>query len=193
MLAWQRHKVHDNMLLMKKYITSLFLLALSIVLLTPTSNLAVEAHGSGKSYETTVGGYFIDIGYIPALPVAPERARFDFTASLTDQATETGADFTDVWVTIKQGHTLIFSGNIHRPEIGPTGLNVTLPWAGEYEVKARFQAAGNKLAEANFPLVVIPGESENTAFDWVTLSAAFLAGCLLTLFGVIIYRRFYHG
>ena len=65
---------------MKKYYTVIFLVTLTIVLFTPTTNPTTNAHGSGKSYETTVGGYFIDIGYTPEIPITEERIRFDFTA-----------------------------------------------------------------------------------------------------------------
>ena len=96
-------------------------------------------------------------------------------------------------MTIKQETALIFSGNIHRPEFGSTGLTITPPQAGEYEIKARFQADGSKLAEASFPLVVTAGETEKVTLDLVPLFVSFLIGGLLSLGGMFIYRRFYRG
>lgn len=122
----------------------------------------ILAHGDGASFETEVDGYFIDIGYDPEFIVAGERVRFDFNTYPT-VASSSGETFTDVWVSIEQDKNLIFSGAIDKPTFGSTGFNIVLPEQGAYELKARFQNNGAKVAEVTFPFSVTTSSSASPA------------------------------
>ena len=58
---------------------------LVILAIMLVSVLAVSAHGTGASWETTVGDYLIDIGYDPAEIIEKQPVVFDFAISQNAQ------------------------------------------------------------------------------------------------------------
>ena len=112
-----------------------------------------SAHSTGQSFEKTVNGYVIDVGFDAVDLVAGEPVRFD--AVLWSQDRSEMPDFTDVWVRLVPVESgIVFAGNIHRPVFGSTGMTYVFPKGGDYELTVRFQTDGEQIAEASFPLSV---------------------------------------
>lgn len=147
---------------------------------------AVNAHGTGVSFEEEKDGYFIDIGYSEELPEAMKPLRFDFSAILPNTPEENV--FTDVWVRIAQGRELYFSGGIHQPVFGSTGFTYVFPKEGEYEVTARFQNEGETVVETSFFLTVVPNEA---ALKPVNPYAAAASGLLVGLMSMFFLRKLF--
>lgn len=112
------------------------------------------AHGSGASYEKTIGAYTIDIGYDPVTPRAGDRLIFDF--GLVQQPASTTVDFDYVWVRLQGAEGTFLATGINKPDFGPTSLVYLVPqdFEGELTVNARYQKGENTLVEDSFPLTI---------------------------------------
>ena len=149
----------------------------------------LEAHSDGRSVEENVGGYFIDIGIEPEVVVAGELVTFDF--SVSEIASGDEAPFDSVRVSIKKHEDDYFIGSVHRPNYGITNFLYAFPEAGEYTIKASFEADFEKIVELSFPLEVVrqEGEEENSNnYPWgaYTVGIVFV---LVTLSAMIYFRR----
>jgi hypothetical protein len=140
------------------------------------------AHTTGGTHEVTVDDYFIDIGYEPEFPTTAAPTRFDF--SLFSATTTIDVPYSDVWVTIAQNETLLFSGSISNPRIGPTGFSLLLTTPGAHTVTARFLDDTTIVAETTFTLPVIASD-DSAAVGWVwwLVVAGTLAVLVATLVG----------
>lgn len=156
--------------------TSFLPVAVFLLLLLLLCPFLVIAHGTGGTYEETVNGYSIDNGFTPEEPTVGEITRFDFSvASETEAANDI---YTDVWVRITKEKELIFSGDIHNPNIGPTGFTHVFLEPGEYEIFSRFQNDSETIVEATYFINVLPDGSSSgsgggsQSFLWLSLAAA---------------------
>ena len=160
-------------------------LLLCLVLFTPAT---LVAHGTGGTYETTVDGYVVDIGYTPEVIDTESQVRFDFSA-YEELETASSTEFTDVWVRVSNDGQLFFAGNINRPIFGPTGFSTVLGTPGEYQVFARFQADGESLVEVSFPLTVAAA-TESSSTKATTLGLVALVLVFGMGLGFLVGRRF---
>lgn len=130
---------------------------LAAILLCVTLCLPVvgEAHGFGESFEEQVGDILVDIGYSTEEFITDTSTIFDFEI-LDNEGREIA--FTDVWVRIVGEDTTVFASGIRNGRLGGSIMTYIFPKAGSYELSARFQKDGEKIAEATFPLVVLEGE-----------------------------------
>jgi len=149
--------------------------------------LVVFAHGNSYSLETTVDGYLVDVGVSTPTPVVDELVRFDFTTRPEVTGSTTGEVFTDVWVSITQDKKVFFSGNVHKPIFGPTGINLTFADPGEYTVSARFQNEGDRVVEASFPLAIIKSNDKQFPYEYGLVG---LVGLLLGIIGTGLFVRY---
>lgn len=168
-----------------------FYLLILVFLLLPASHELVLAHGTGGTYEESIDGYYIDNGFTPEEPTVGSLARFDF--SVTNESDPEEDSYTDVWVRITKQGELVFSGDIHNPNIGPTGFTQVFSEPGEYEIFSRFQNDSDTVVEATYTITVLPSNSKAegategadvSAFIWLCLAAAF--GLLV---GFVIGRK----
>lgn len=152
----------------------------------------VSAHSVGTSLEKVVGEYVIDIGYSAPSIMAREPMHFDFTIfSGTASPQHTEVDFSDTWVRVEQGEATLFAAGIARPEFGLAGMTFTFPASGEYLLSIRFQKEGEVLAEAAFPLSVIP-ETEGASGARLPYTAMIIALCLGIGAGVLGVWSYMH-
>ncbi|NQV92952.1 hypothetical protein HQ403_00460 [Candidatus Kaiserbacteria bacterium] len=133
----------------------------------------VLGHGLGASYEETVDGYKIDIGYEPETVTSESRVRFNF--SISNEESNDEVMYSDVWVRINEGSQTVFASGIHHPEFDGAGLLYTFPKEGNYEISTRFQNGSESLAEVTFPLEV-QSAGEDTATSTPSLLAVGLIG-----------------
>ncbi|MDP3770099.1 MAG: hypothetical protein Q8R40_04140 [bacterium] len=139
----------------------------------------VDGHGSGQSLEQTVGEYMVDVGYDTSVLTAGEPVRFDF--NLRKKENFDLPEFTDVWVRIApQEQGILFAGNIHFADFGPTGMTIVFPAPGSYQLTVRFQKDDEKIAEeVSFPLTVERGESSaGSASSYLALIGTGITGLL---------------
>lgn len=151
----------------------------------------VTAHTNGASYEQVVGPYTIDIGYDPIAPYGGDRMVFDF-GTFSRDGKAVGFDY--VWVRIESNARTILATGIARAEFGPTSLLFALPneLEGEITVHARYQKAGDVLAEVEFPITVIQSEEERAKTRnrvLIGIVVAILAGVAGTVAGSIVYKQ----
>jgi hypothetical protein len=134
----------------------MFLLITVVMAISGTP--AAYGHGLGRSFETIIGGYFIDIGSDQFIFEAGLPARFDFAIQSADSDVTPDPDFASVWVRfVTENNQAIFAGAIHGASFGPTAAVLTFPRAGEYILTARFQNADGPIGEeVSFPFRVEP-------------------------------------
>lgn len=138
--------------------------------------LAVGAHSLGASFEETVDGHVIDIGYDPPSPVAGDRLVFDF--SLREPDTRDITHYKDIWVRVSQDDQLLLATGVSESSFGPTTLLLRIPdnAKGPLTVSVRYEDTDKSLAETEFTIPVLPQESNSWLIPWVI---AGLAGCVL--------------
>lgn len=143
------------------------------VLLTAAPALA---HGDGASFETTIDGYFIDVGYSAPEPTSEDVVLFDFAI----EREGTPVAFDDVWVRIEQDGATVFAGGIHNAPFGGARLSYRFPGTGSYTVNVRFETDQGPLAEASFPMSVAASETADTSLPYVPALVGLLLGAGLT-------------
>ncbi len=132
--------------------------------------LITLAHGDGASFETTVGEYFIDIGYSAPNPLVDEAVLFDF--ELTQGEEGPAVPFSDVWVRVEaEDGKVVFASGIYNSEFGGPRISYVFPNAGNYTVSARYENEAGPITETSFPITVgaaedtgAPGEAEPYLF-----------------------------
>ena len=166
-----------------KQILSIILFALLFTFVTANS----YAHGTGADLIKEINGYTIDIGYEPEIIYAGETVSFDFLLK-KDTLKE---EFTDVWVRITQDSKSIFATGIHNQDFGGTTLLYEFEKEDNYTLHARYQKDGESITEAEFPISVLPPESQTESNSLnpigfiIGILFAFLLGITL---GIIIGR-----
>ncbi len=143
------------------------------------------SHGSGASFEQSVGEYTIDIGYEPAEPQAGERIVFDLGRLLVG---EEEADFDYVWVRLEQERESLLAAGIVKADVGPTSLLYQIPadMSGEMTVHVRYQKGEEMLADTSFPLEVA---TSNEPLEGRLLLVGGTALILGVVAGIFIRRR----
>lgn len=161
-----------------KYSTLAILLALLVL---PAG--VASAHGGGNEISKRVGDHLIELSLETLEPTAgvAERLNFDFWSATSSENMEGRYD--RVWVRVMKGDDLLFSTWLYKPEGLLSGFTYTFPFAGVYEVTARFMGPDLSI-ETDFTLTVAPGEGEASSgipLGLVTLFSgiAFLAGALI--------------
>ncbi len=149
-------------------------LILSVIglLLVPSLSFA---HGTGASFEIEKNGYFIDVGYDPAVLVSLTQGRFDF--SLSDAANRTPVDFDRVWVRVEKEGKTFFAGGVASQMFGPSGFITIFPEEGSYTISARFEYGEEALVEVDMPFEVVTQETEKG------LGTLFYRGLMIGLLG----------
>ncbi|PIR82859.1 hypothetical protein COU20_00045 [Candidatus Kaiserbacteria bacterium CG10_big_fil_rev_8_21_14_0_10_59_10] len=158
-----------------------FALCLSVAALL-CAPAALSAHALGASFEKESGPYLIDIGY------APEEFSADRTALFEFELTEDGAPvpFDDVWVRITREEKTVFAGGIHNARFGGARMTYLFPKSGSYELSVRYERGLESVAEASFPLVVLPAEGGGTLRN---LALAGIIGLLIGAAGSYALAR----
>lgn len=144
------------------------------------------AHGDGTSFETTVDGYAVDIGYSSPVPQAGEFVSFDF--ALQHEASGKDVDFDDVWVKItNEEGTVVFASGIYNAPFGGARMSYTFPSEGRYTVSARFEGTDGSITEVEFPFSVSSAENNDTPFQNTLL--IFALGAVLGATIVFFLRK----
>lgn len=168
---------------MKKFFAALALFALPF---------SAFAHGSGAYYETVVGDYKIDVGFSTPAPVLGESVIFDFQLRDVDSALNSGTDveFQDTWVKIQSDSTdkVVFASGIHNAEFGGPRMSYVFPKVGSYTISVRYENKEGTLAEASFPMTVVPDPSSGP-FS-VTPEQGTAAGIGLALGAGVMYALY---
>jgi len=126
-----------------------------------------RAHGTGLTFDKTVGEYNIDIDADAEELVAGQPIRFDFKLWDKDRTQQIDSD--SAWVRITQdgNSQSLFAGQIGKPGFGSMGMSYAFSKPGSYELSVRFQKKGKdmldqELAEASFPLTIEGAQEEKT-------------------------------
>ncbi len=163
--------------------------ALALLFLVPFS---VFAHSAGASYEVTSQGYTVDIGYSVPAPQVDESVAFDFGLRKSGASEDSNAPFDDVWVKIESNDTksVVFASGIHNAEFGGPRISYVFPHAGEYTISARYENKDGSLAEASFPMTVVPAEGGQNAPNPLVQNVLFaVLGFLAGAGGVYFWGR----
>ncbi len=132
---------------MKNILTLLF--ALVAVLISSSAS----AHISGFTYETTVGDYFVDVGSNKTELVQNDLILFEY--NLYPKSDQNNlADFDNVYVSVGDDKTVMYSGYLYRPDGQVTTMSFAFPHGGIYKMSARFDKGGQTMAEVEFPIEI---------------------------------------
>jgi hypothetical protein len=123
----------------------------------------VFGHGDGESLEKEVDGYLIDIGYNTPEFIAGSSVVFEFDISKEEES----IDFDDVWVRISEDNKTIFASGINNAEFGGARMTYSFPYEGAYEFSVRFQNGSESIAEAVFPIEVLPNSDKEGSQNWI--------------------------
>lgn len=146
------------------------LLALGVL----TFPMVASAHALGASYEATVDGYQIDIGYSSPAPEEGESVIFDFNFPA---AQDPEPPYTDVWVRIESEQAVVFASALHNAEFGGPRMSYVFPKAGAYTVYARYQNAETSFVEVTFPMTVVPASDAAVRTElWMYALGALVLG-----------------
>lgn len=122
----------------------------------------VHANGFGVTLDQTVGDYIANIDYDAVTGIfAGSSAQFAFQLFNKDRSQQ--IEFSDVWVSItsasKSGFARpVFDGGIVGSSFPPSSIAFAFPTAGSYTLTLRYEKGDKTLAEATFPLDVLPSE-----------------------------------
>jgi hypothetical protein len=155
---------------------------LSIVLLPHV----VTAHALGASYETTVDGYTLDIGYSSPAPEVGEAVIFDFNFPTTQDSVP---PYTDVWVRIETEQKVVFASALHNAHFGGPRMSYVFPEAGTYTIYVRYQNAEETFVEASFPMTVVPASQDAVSAALRTPGYGLAALGVLIALGVLLYTQ----
>jgi hypothetical protein len=142
----------------------------------------MAAHSEGVSYEDTIDGYEVDIGYSSPAPTTRDVVIFDFNLP----ASEAESTYTDVWVrVVSEEGTVVFASALHNAQFGGPRLSYLFPKAGTYTISARYENGSHVLFEASFPLTVIEEEGEGKPFSFDLIHGIVLLVGLLLGMGIV--------
>lgn len=147
-----------------------------IALFVLLSAVPALAHSDGASFETTVDGYLIDVGYSAPAPTADDVVLFDFGI---EQA-EAPVTFDDVWVRVERDGVTVFASGIHNAPFGGARMSYRFPDAGNYTINVRFETDQSPLVEASFPLIVTASDTRETSLPYVPALIGLIVGAGLT-------------
>lgn len=145
-----------------------------------------HAHESGRSVEVDAGLYLIDVG-LPDPVVAGQQTYLDF--KLWQKNPADAADYTDVWVRIMKGDTLLLATGVAHLSVGSTGLLYTFPEAGAYQVSVRFEKGADSLAETEFSVKAQEGEPGQTDSGRLFAAALGFVGGVAVLSAVLYLKK----
>ena len=140
-----------------------------------------DAHGSGLTLESVVDGGFIDIGVSATELTNDNSVVFDF--GLYDTEGGEPQAFTDVWVRLVRDDATVFASGIYNARLGGALMTYHFPYAGDYELIARFQNDGTAIATGTFDLTVADTRS-STHDGW----AYAIAGAVGAVFALVLSR-----
>lgn len=153
-----------------------FVVVALIVLASPQG---VRAHGSGSSWNASVGMYTVDVGYDPETLQVGRATRFDFLLWEGSAGAGTQAAYEQAWVRIvREGQATVLATGIWHQSIGPTTLLYQFDRSGEYTLEVAFRDAdGKDIAAASFPIAV-DAASDGAPGNKRALLAALLCGII---------------
>ncbi len=143
------------------------------------------AHGNEHIVSQTIGTYLAEFSYDEDTIVAGEF--FDFHSSLIDGGVD-GWDFapyTDIDFEIRSGDRVVYTKTFHTTALGFAGVTFAEP--GEYALLIRYvdrsAVPENIIAEANFPMTVLPGRKPAVDAKWRDI---ILGGTALAVAGIYL-------
>lgn len=122
-----------------------------------------HAHGFGVTLDRAVGDYIVNVDYDAVTGIyAGSPVQFAFELFNKDRSQQ--IEFSNVWVSITLAgkNTFarpVFDGGIVGSTFPPSSIIFAFPSAGSYTLTLRYEKADKTLAEATFPLDVLPGET----------------------------------
>jgi hypothetical protein len=141
------------------------------------------AHSSGTFYETVVDGVHIDVGYSSAAPAVGEAVIFDFTL---DPDQPLVPRYTDVWVRVEsEDGSVVLATAVHNAEFGGPRMSYVFPRAGNFTISMRYENGNTTLAEASFPITVVP-DTKSGGIPWY---AFLLGGIVIGAAGTYVYTH----
>jgi len=126
------------------------LLLATMLFVTP---FFIFGHATGESLEQEVDGYLIDIGYSVTEFIANSAVVFEF--NLLNENDEF-VDYSNVWLRIVKDDRTILATGIHNAEFGGARITYIFTEPGAYEISARYEEGVDSIAEATFPIEVLP-------------------------------------
>lgn len=137
--------------------------------------LLAGAHGTGPSFEQTVGEYIVDVGYEPEALSGGDVLLLNL--GLLHAADRTSADFSSVWVRLKSGERTLLATGVHAPTEGPTTVLFEVPKdLLTLTVSVRYEKNDQTLTETSFD---VPVQSDTPASPGVWYGAV---GMLVGIF-----------
>lgn len=165
-------------------------IAVTIAVVTAALFVAIpfaSAHEFGSSFEAEIEDGMIDIGYSVEEFTDDTSVIFDFEVV---DANKDEIPFTDVWVRLVRDKSTVLATGVHNADLGGSLLTYKFPSAGEYVLHARFQNNGDKVAEAEFPLMVQRGvTTRNGGSGALYAGMGFVGGMLLSIVPFLLTRR----
>jgi len=140
-----------------KYIT-LLLITLMLAFLLPNS---VLAHGTAVSSSKVVGDYKIEFEYNVPQIIAGETNSYVFR--LINNKTNDFVNFDSLLVRFedKKDQSTVIVARVVQDELQDgVGRLTTMMNKGDYSITLSFYKTGNKVAEANFDLTVLPSDAD---------------------------------
>lgn len=140
-----------------------YIFFVSCVLLYAVVINSAHAHGFGVTLDQVVGDYIANIDYDAVTGIyAGSPAQFAFELFNKDRSQQ--IEFSNVWVSITLAgkNTFVrpvFDGGIVGSTFPPSSIVFAFPTAGSYTLTLRYEKGDKTLAEATFPLDVLPGEN----------------------------------
>lgn len=174
---------------MKKVTTIAVAVVIAVMLtLLFVGGTLVFAHSSGESFEKTVDGYLVDIGYSVEKFTDDSSVVFDF--GLVDPSGD-AAEFSDVWVRIVRTNAkeTVFAGGVNNARLGGTVMTYVFPETGEYELSARYQNNEESIVEAVFPLIVYGAFGSSQTNHVVYATMGFAGGFILSMALMLFLRH----
>lgn len=152
----------------------IFLGVVVVIALSQTGFAHLDA-GEDK----VIRDYRVDFGYSPENLAVEDQAVFSF--NLANTTTEGVIEPTSVWVRIAGSQGVLFAGTFH-PESQHVAFTYTFPYAGNYEITARFKDDKATIVETGFEIEVEGGKT----VSW----QHYLAGVLILIAaGFVIMKR----
>lgn len=158
------------------------LLVLTIALLP----LLLFAHGGGQTVQVTSGDYVLTLDAVSAQLTSGNSERINF--EIERNGAGQPVVFTHVWVRIVDpAGNFLFAGNIKAAPAGfVTGISHFFPREGTYDITLRFLHGEDTVAEAELPVVVVGGETNE-------ISGSTIDAMLFTAFGLSVLALIWFG
>lgn len=145
----------------------------------------VHANGFGVTLDQAVGNYIANIDYDAVTGIyAGSPTQFAFQLFNKDRSQQ--IEFNDVWVSITSASKSafarpVFDGGIVGSSFPPSSIAFAFPTAGSYTLTLRYEKGDKTLAEATFPLDVLPSEGSAGQGGFFQLSSDVFKGGLAVL------------